>query len=168
MRTKGRPKVGRNWGSLSFMEETFLVRSDKWIRRAQPERLWYNGFQKVYLSLYPCKIPIMQSLSPNNLVLRTLIILSVTVFLPKKSRKFGLHFWKFCTQISVTLSNQSISTSKICISVLVSNIINIQKQNMINNFHVRVITGRQRNKRLLENVINSWTVTSSWESHVAL
>ena len=44
----------------------------------------------------------------------------------------------FCIQISVTFSNQTISTSIICVSVLVSSLINIQKQNMINNFHVRV------------------------------
>ena len=33
--------------------------------------LWYDIFQKVYLSLYPCKIQIMQSLSPNNWVICT-------------------------------------------------------------------------------------------------
>ena len=37
----------------------------------------------------------------------------------------------FCTQISVTFSNQTISTSIICASVLLSSLINIQKQNMI-------------------------------------
>ena len=71
----------------------------------------------------------------------------------------------FCTQISETFSNQTISTSIICVSVLVSSLINKQKQNMINNFHVWVKTGKQRNIRLLENVIHS----SQWryrENHI--
>ena len=42
-----------------------------------------------------------------------------------------------------------------------SSLINIQKQNMINNFHVRVKTGKQRKIRLFENVINSPIVTLS-------
>ena len=89
MKIKGRPKAARNEGSLSFMEETFLVRPDKPIRRAQSERSISNSLvqriSKVYLSLYPCKIQIIQSLSPNNLVIRTLIALSVTVSWHKKS-----------------------------------------------------------------------------------
>ena len=130
--------------------------------------LWYNGFQKVYLSLYPRKIQIMQPLSPKNWVIRTLILLSLTVFWYKKSWKFGLFFLMFCTQISLTFSNQTMSTSIICVSVLVSSLMNIQKQNMINNFHVRVRTGKQKNIRLLENGINFSIVKLSWKSHIAL
>ena len=52
--------------------------------------------------------------------------------------KIRIRFWMFCIQISVTFSNQTISTSIICFSVLLSSLINIQKQNMINNFNIRV------------------------------
>ena len=38
MRIKGRPKAARNYGNLSFMEESFLVRPGKSIRMAQSER----------------------------------------------------------------------------------------------------------------------------------
>ena len=40
----------------------------------------------------PRKIQIMQTLSLNNWVIRTLILLSATVFWHKKSWKFGYHF----------------------------------------------------------------------------
>ena len=69
--------------------------------------------------------------------------------------KIWITIWMFCTQINVTCHHQTISTSIICVSVLVSSLINIQKQNMIYNFHVWVKTGKQRNICLLENVINS-------------
>ena len=73
----------------------------------------------------------------------------------------------FCIQICETFSNQTISTSIIFISVLVSSLIIIQKQNMINNFHVRVKTGKQRNIPLLEIIINSSIVTVSGKAHIA-
>ena len=60
----------------------------------------------------------------------------------KEIIKNRITFWMFCIQISVTFSNQTISTSIICVSVLVGILINIQKQNMINNFHARVKTGK--------------------------
>ena len=116
--------------------------------------LWFNGFQKVYLSLYPCKIQIMRSFSLSNWVI------SVTVFWHKKSWIFWLLFLMFCTQISITSSNQTISTSIICAYVLVSSLINIQKENMINNFHVRIKTGKQRIICLSGNFINSSIVTA--------
>ena len=53
----------------------------------------------------------------------------------------------------MTFNNQTISTSITCVSVLVSSLVNIQKQNMTNNFHVRVKTEKKRNIRLFENVI---------------
>ena len=40
------------------------------------------------------------------------------------------------------------------------------KQNMINNFHIRDNTGKQRNRRLLENVIYSGIVMLSGKSPV--
>ena len=52
--------------------------------------------------------------------------------------KIRIPFWMLCIQISVTFINQTISTSIICVSVLVSSLINIQEQNVINTFHVRV------------------------------
>ena len=45
--------------------------------------------------------------------------------------KIRITFLMFCSQISVTFSNQTISTSIICVSVIVNNLIEIQKQNMI-------------------------------------
>ena len=59
--------------------------------------------------------------------------------LAQEIMKIRITIWMFCIQISVTVSNQTISTSIICVSVLVSSLINIQRQNMINNFHVRII-----------------------------
>ena len=43
MRIKGRLKAGRNYGNLSFLEETFLVRPDQSIRRAKLERRISNS-----------------------------------------------------------------------------------------------------------------------------
>ena len=81
--------------------------------------------------------------------------------LESKIMKVRITIFMFCIQISVTFNNLTISKSKICVSVLVSSLINIPKQNMINNFHVRVKTGKQRNMLLLENVNNSSIVTLS-------
>ena len=60
MRIKGRSKATRNYGNLSFMEEIFLVRPDKSIRRAQSVRSISNSLvQRISKSLF-------ESLSMQN------------------------------------------------------------------------------------------------------
>ena len=151
---KGRPKACRNQDSLSFMEEIFLERPHK----STQDRYWreenhfflYNGFKKVKLSLYSCKIQIMQSLSLDNQVER----LQFCDFWHHNLKKMRIGFSILCLKMSVIFSNRTISTSKICVFVQVGILINIQNKKMINNFHVRVRTGKQRNRRLFENFIN--------------
>ena len=53
MRIKGRQKAARNLGNLSFMEEKFLVRPEKYIRRAQSKRSISNSLvQLISKSLF--------------------------------------------------------------------------------------------------------------------
>ena len=57
---KGRSKAARNYGNLSFMEEAFLVRPDKSMRRAQSERSISTSLvQRISKSLF-------ESLSMQN------------------------------------------------------------------------------------------------------
>ena len=59
-------------------------------------------------------------------------------FWHKKLKKNRMTFSVFCLQMSVTFSNQAISRNIICVSLLVSSFMNMQKQDMVNNFHIRV------------------------------
>ena len=98
----------------------------------------------------------MQSLPLNNHVIRLKFF-----HFGIKTKKIWISFLMFCLQIIKTFSTHTISTIINCVSVLESSLINMQNRDMIDNFQDRIKTGKQRNIRLLENVINSSIVMLS-------
>ena len=164
MRIKGRPKAARNLGSLSFMEGRFLVRPDsKLEERNQRDAfliLWYNGFQKVYLSP---KFKLCSYYHHWTTQLFVPLSSYAQLCFGIKTMKIRITFWMFCIQISVSFSNQTISTSIIWVHVLVGSLINIQKQNMINKLKQEKRGHAFIGERLTHL---SLIVTSSWKSYI--